>query len=255
MPLRVRPCAAAGHALGSRRHPRPAARVPPRCTAARSTAPWPAGPSTRNRPPSGKTWPAGATAAAFWSGFLERRPSQGYQNDETGHLLTQRNQFVGQVKAVRDGRAEVEPMNRLAVGDWARAPPPQRQPHCAPGPHQERQRRSDRRGPPAAGARADPLDGSADHARPPGCARRGPKRRPKQRAPAPTTPICKKSRSSLTTTSASSFLFDSIAQVTARPWRKHTGRRARPLIAVRRSTAQIPAASTSPRRNARRTRL
>ena len=81
-------------------------------------------------------------------GFQKRRPSQDHQNDETGHSLTQRSQFVGEVKAVRDGWAEGEPKNRLAVGDWARTPPPQRQPHRAPGRHEERQWRSDRRGPP-----------------------------------------------------------------------------------------------------------
>ncbi len=51
-------------------------------------------------------------------GFLEWRPSQGHQNDETGHSLTQRSQFVGEVKAVRDSWAEVAPKNRFAVGAW-----------------------------------------------------------------------------------------------------------------------------------------
>jgi len=60
----------------------------------------------------------GLANRGYTSGFLERRPSQDYQNYETGHSVAQRSQFVGEVKAVRDGWAEVETKNRFAVGDW-----------------------------------------------------------------------------------------------------------------------------------------
>ena len=60
----------------------------------------------------------GLANRGYTSGFLERRPSQQYQNYETGHSVAQRSQFVGEVKAVADGWAEVETKNRFAVGDW-----------------------------------------------------------------------------------------------------------------------------------------
>lgn len=60
----------------------------------------------------------GLANRGYTSGFLERRPANDYQNYETGHSVTQRSQFVGEVKSVTDGWAEVETKNRFAVGDW-----------------------------------------------------------------------------------------------------------------------------------------
>ena len=60
----------------------------------------------------------GLANRGYTSGFLERRPAQDYQNYETGHSVAQRSQFVGEVRSVRDGWAEVETKNRFAVGDW-----------------------------------------------------------------------------------------------------------------------------------------
>ncbi|MCA0327724.1 MAG: tRNA 5-hydroxyuridine modification protein YegQ [Proteobacteria bacterium] len=60
----------------------------------------------------------GLANRGYTSGFLERRPAQNYQNYETGHSVATRSQFVGEVKAVQDGWAEVETKNRFAVGDW-----------------------------------------------------------------------------------------------------------------------------------------
>ena len=59
------------------------------------------------------------------SGFLERRPSQDYQNYETGHSVATRSQFVGEIKSAKDGWAEVETKNRFAVGDWIEIITPQ----------------------------------------------------------------------------------------------------------------------------------
>ena len=54
----------------------------------------------------------------YTAGFLERRPSQDYQNYLTGSSEAHRSQFVGEVRSVRaDGWAEVETKNRFAVGD------------------------------------------------------------------------------------------------------------------------------------------
>ena len=60
----------------------------------------------------------GLSNRGYTSGFLERRPAQSYQNYETGSSAAQRSQFVGEVRSVRDGWAEVETKNRFAVGDW-----------------------------------------------------------------------------------------------------------------------------------------
>ncbi|MEW6464609.1 MAG: tRNA 5-hydroxyuridine modification protein YegQ [Pseudomonadota bacterium] len=59
----------------------------------------------------------GLAHRGYTPGFLERRPSQDYQNYERGSSESQRSQFVGEVQAVRDGWAEVETKNRFAVGD------------------------------------------------------------------------------------------------------------------------------------------
>ncbi|QTD43961.1 tRNA 5-hydroxyuridine modification protein YegQ [Ottowia testudinis] len=60
----------------------------------------------------------GLANRGYTSGFLERRPANDYQNYETGHSVATRSQFVGEVKSVADGWAEVETKNRFAVGDW-----------------------------------------------------------------------------------------------------------------------------------------
>ena len=60
----------------------------------------------------------GLANRGYTSGFLERRPSQDYQSYETGHSVATRSQFVGEVKTVQNGWAEVETKNRFAVGDW-----------------------------------------------------------------------------------------------------------------------------------------
>ncbi len=60
----------------------------------------------------------GLSNRGYTAGFLERRPSQDYQNYLSGSSQAHRSQFVGEVKSVRaDGWAEVETKNRFAVGD------------------------------------------------------------------------------------------------------------------------------------------
>jgi U32 family peptidase len=61
----------------------------------------------------------GLSNRGYTAGFLERRPSQDYQNYLTGSSESHRSQFVGEVKSQRaeDGWAEVETKNRFAVGD------------------------------------------------------------------------------------------------------------------------------------------
>jgi len=59
----------------------------------------------------------GLASRGFTSGFLQRHPAQDYQNYETGHSEGFRSQFVGEVKALADGWAEVEVKNKFMVGD------------------------------------------------------------------------------------------------------------------------------------------
>ena len=59
----------------------------------------------------------GLANRGFTSGFLERRPSQDYQNYETGHSNIGHSHFVGEVRGTADGWAEVEVKNKFAVGD------------------------------------------------------------------------------------------------------------------------------------------
>jgi putative protease len=60
----------------------------------------------------------GLSNRGYTAGFLERRPMTDYQNYVTGSSESQRGQFVGEVRAVReDGWAEVETKNRFSVGD------------------------------------------------------------------------------------------------------------------------------------------
>jgi putative protease len=59
----------------------------------------------------------GLANRGYTSGFMERRPSQDYQNYETGNSQARHSQFVGEVLQVADGWAEVEAKNHFAVGD------------------------------------------------------------------------------------------------------------------------------------------
>ena len=59
----------------------------------------------------------GLANRGFTSGFLERRPSQDYQNYETGHSGLGHSHFVGEVRGIADGWAEVEVKNKFLVGD------------------------------------------------------------------------------------------------------------------------------------------
>jgi U32 family peptidase len=59
----------------------------------------------------------GLANRGYTGGLLERRPANDYQNYETGHSVLQRSHFVGTVRAYENGMAEVETMNRFAVGD------------------------------------------------------------------------------------------------------------------------------------------
>ena len=59
----------------------------------------------------------GMANRGYTGGLLERRPAQDYQNYITGHSQFQRSQFVGEVKGIESGWAEVVVKNRFDVGD------------------------------------------------------------------------------------------------------------------------------------------
>jgi putative protease len=59
----------------------------------------------------------GLANRGYTSGFLERRPSQDYQNYETGHSLVGHSHYVGDVLNAAGGWAEVEVKNKFSVGD------------------------------------------------------------------------------------------------------------------------------------------
>ncbi len=59
----------------------------------------------------------GLASRGYTSGFLQRHPAQEHQNYITGHSEGHRSQFVGQVKAMAYGWAEVEVKNKFSVGD------------------------------------------------------------------------------------------------------------------------------------------
>ncbi|QNP49411.1 prephenate-dependent tRNA uridine(34) hydroxylase TrhP [Diaphorobacter aerolatus] len=59
----------------------------------------------------------GLANRGYTGGLMERRPSQDYQNYETGHSVLQRSHFVGEVRGYENGLAEVETKNRFQVGD------------------------------------------------------------------------------------------------------------------------------------------
>ena len=59
----------------------------------------------------------GLANRGFTSGFLERRPTQDYQNYETGHSDIGHSHFVGEVRSIAAGWAEVEVKNKFLLGD------------------------------------------------------------------------------------------------------------------------------------------
>ncbi|MDO9235439.1 MAG: tRNA 5-hydroxyuridine modification protein YegQ [Aquabacterium sp.] len=59
----------------------------------------------------------GLASRGYTSGFLQRHPAQDYQNYVTGHSQGLRSQFVGEVKSLSGGWAEVEVKNKFQVGD------------------------------------------------------------------------------------------------------------------------------------------
>ena len=59
----------------------------------------------------------GLANRGYTGGLMERRPSQDYQNYETGHSLLHRSHFVGEVRGFENGLAEIETKNRFQVGD------------------------------------------------------------------------------------------------------------------------------------------
>jgi len=59
----------------------------------------------------------GLASRGYTSGFLQRHAAQDHQNYITGHSEAHRSQFVGEVKALADGWAEIEVKNKFQVGD------------------------------------------------------------------------------------------------------------------------------------------
>jgi putative protease len=59
----------------------------------------------------------GLANRGYTAGLMDRRPANDYQNYETGHSVGHRSQFVGEVRAVADGWAEIETKNKFSVGD------------------------------------------------------------------------------------------------------------------------------------------
>ena len=59
----------------------------------------------------------GLANRGYTSGFLERRPANDYQNYEVGHSDIGHSHFVGEIRSVTDGWAEVEVKNKFEVGD------------------------------------------------------------------------------------------------------------------------------------------
>ena len=59
----------------------------------------------------------GLSNRGYTAGLLEQRPANDYQNYDSGHSANQRSQFVGEVRSVQGGWAEIETKNHFAVGD------------------------------------------------------------------------------------------------------------------------------------------
>ncbi len=59
----------------------------------------------------------GLANRGYTAGLMDRRPANDYQNYETGHSIAHRSQFVGEVRSVANGWAEIETKNKFSVGD------------------------------------------------------------------------------------------------------------------------------------------
>ncbi|SFN73723.1 putative protease [Formivibrio citricus] len=59
----------------------------------------------------------GLANRGYTEGFLSRHATHEYQNYLEGHSIAKRSQFVGEVRKIENGWAEVEVKNRFAVGD------------------------------------------------------------------------------------------------------------------------------------------
>jgi putative protease len=59
----------------------------------------------------------GLANRGYTAGLMDRRPANDYQNYETGHSIAHRSQFVGEVRGVANGWAEIETKNKFSVGD------------------------------------------------------------------------------------------------------------------------------------------
>ncbi|MDD2713310.1 MAG: U32 family peptidase C-terminal domain-containing protein [Simplicispira sp.] len=59
----------------------------------------------------------GLSNRGYTAGLLEQRPADDYQNYDSGFSANQRSRFVGEVRSVDGGWAEIETKNHFAVGD------------------------------------------------------------------------------------------------------------------------------------------
>ena len=59
----------------------------------------------------------GLSNRGYTAGLLEQRPADDYQNYDSGFSANQRSRFVGEVRSVHGGWAEIETKNHFAVGD------------------------------------------------------------------------------------------------------------------------------------------
>ncbi len=59
----------------------------------------------------------GLANRGYTEGFLQRHSTHEYQNYLEGHSTAKRSQFVGEVRKIENGWAEIEVKNRFAVGD------------------------------------------------------------------------------------------------------------------------------------------
>jgi putative protease len=59
----------------------------------------------------------GLANRGYTEGFLQRHATQDYQNYLDGHSIAKRSQYVGEVKSIENGWAEIDVKNRFAVGD------------------------------------------------------------------------------------------------------------------------------------------
>lgn len=59
----------------------------------------------------------GLANRGYTEGFLSRHATHEYQNYLDGHSIAKRSQFVGEVRKIENGWADIEVKNRFAVGD------------------------------------------------------------------------------------------------------------------------------------------